>query len=170
MQFGIQIVVRMLLSVGLLLNGFCTRAIHHAHAGGDRPHDHHVSHEHDHRGHSHDVCSNHTSRASELSDSIPHRHFSMLGFEMTTPSSGESNQSDPSPYEPTKLAVIAATRAGSLAAAWRAPVSPLRALQCAANAMRAQCPAASCRFSFRPALAGFLCDTARHERSGVQLA
>ena len=113
----------------------------HAHPGGDRPHAHHDEH---HDGASH-----------------AHLHVTLFGFELTLPVDSEDNQSqedqatwliadwstvEQQGHSPAEFAVPALT------ICWCEEPRQL------VTALRPKAPVTT-----------FLCDTARHERSGVQL-
>ena len=158
-----------LLSLTLLVNGLAMPAFQHAHDGGDKPHDHEASVEHSH-SHDHDCAEHHHHHGTRdprlLTNSVAHVHVSCFGFEFSLPLQDESEHSDLS-------------NSGSIA--FVKPHDECLQAPPAVNAIlytllmphviqsSGILPIVG-HFSFRPADSIPLCDTARHERSGVQLA
>jgi hypothetical protein len=140
MMLGNFPLLKVWLVVGVLLTG--VPAWQHAHAAGDQPHSHHGDHAHGHDG---------------MGASHSHLHFWLFGMNFTMPV--ESGDSDSQDGESTFL-VSAAT---VLEAA-----QPL-GLACFSEPTCAFGTQATTEASFRSitASAAPLCDTARHERSGV---
>lgn len=122
----------------------------HSHPGGDRPHDHRADR---HRGGENLVHDG-------LAPSRPHRHVCLFGFDVSVPVDAGSDTS-----EIARLTLLTQSlqapelqRSRGEFVIWslplRAPGEPV---------------AAELDFHSKPVCAAFLSDTARHERSGVQL-
>jgi hypothetical protein len=117
----------------------------HAHPAGDRPHRHHHAHHHDHDG---------------PGESHAHMHVNLFGIEFALPVDQRDDDSD----EPRPTTFIAATPLLTLAPLHShfiglaqpiaAPGQPVRIAPLVRRQTTVVAP---------------LCDTARHERSGVQL-
>ncbi len=132
----------------------------HVHDAKSGPvHDEHHEHDHPHAVHA----------ASELSDACSHAHFWWFGFQLMSPPDSGSDDSEPqrlqelaiSPLSTGPASVASTQQSQQLAAAlWAAAEIETRL-----GSLHFADPFASV-----PAGAVFLCDAARHERSGVQLA
>jgi hypothetical protein len=134
---------RVLLSAVLLLTG--VPAWQHSHVHGDRPHSHH--------GHRH-------HELDGISRSRAHLHVTLLGVDFTLPvPSDDDDQS--AQGQPTY--VVGAPVVVDVAHAAQ-PVFPVKPGPDLGEPCRCE-PVFRCK----TALAAPLCDTARHERSGVQL-
>jgi hypothetical protein len=117
----------------------------HAHPGGDRPHGHDHKHEHEHEAAGEPHC---------------HLHVVLFGVEFTLPADPDDDESEEG--RPTYL--VAAPATVSLAQA------SLPAVACAMSLDAPQPVRIVLSFHPKTASATPLCDTARHERSGVLLA
>lgn len=141
---GTSLLLRFALIVGVLLTG--VPAWQHAHAAGDKPHGHHQDpgHGHDHDG---------------LAECHCHLHFWLLGVVFTLPV--ESDDSDSHEEQATFL-VASPTVIDA--------VQPLNFVSGAVSILQAGEPARiEPTFRCIAASAAPLCDTARHERTGVLL-
>jgi hypothetical protein len=161
---------RVCLAAALLLANGTAPAVRHAHAGGHEQHSHvvppgaarEVEHEHPHEHpHTH-------PHAAELVESCAHLHFNLFGVELPAlPVPADDEDSDHSPaLVPSPLGV--GTIVNDL------PGSECNRLVLVSldDGLVETRPVAwqwADRFASVPAVAAFLCDTARHERSGVQL-
>jgi hypothetical protein len=180
-----QNLLRWLLSALLIATTTMPPGVCHAHAQGDVPHRHdraaaghrhmHGQHIHSHP-HRHDsldggvaVDFNRDRDARDVAPVLAHMHLSWLGFEFTLPASSIPDDSDPN-------------RGGSAPCFVRPlgdDVAEIR-LQTDANQMTlvgaadvllaAKPVCLIAPHAFKPAHCTLLCDTARHERSGVQLS
>jgi hypothetical protein len=172
--------------------GGATPAYRHTHVGGDSAHTHKVDRSHHasepvgdghchHHGHGHSHAHHHahshhlkTHPADEDdprnsgASQINHVHICWFGIEFTVPepasAPGESQEPEISLLVmPISSPILIGSDSGRTAAwgAMHSAVMPnaLCASRCLTN-----------RFSVKTCLANPLCDTARHERSGVQLA
>ena len=186
--------VRFLLSLTVGSTGFFTPGLKHTHAGGASHHEHHApqvpqadhpcerhasggyAHSHGHVAHEHEHIAKSSgdgpeqltaSSVGNIADATTHVHVGFFGFCLTLPVSGESQQSD----NKNELPILVRAASGcspcvpqlSSSVGSFAPTSA--GLEMAELAV---CIVA--RFSVVPRSATALCDTARHERSGVQLA
>jgi hypothetical protein len=133
----------------------------HAHPAGDRPHSHHDDWHHDsrHHGHGHHGQEREHHGAGE---SHAHVHVTLLGIGFTLPAPDNDSEEESEQGHPTYLvtAPIASVAGASLwHLVWCAqPLPELGQISPSTG-------------TFRPQTVGAapLCDTARHERSGVQL-
>lgn len=191
-----DIVGRLFLAATILFAGVRTPAICHAHSEGEHPHDHQnnsfrhqhshahrhgrrVPHDHSHHGHQHPHTDRHQHRASKAdvnkqvgssSHSVRHVHVSIWGLDVTLPSPvGHEESTVDQQLEtyflahdsgPATISSFEKTQFSSL-------LFSLIAFPCTDSLVAAlERPP----FSNNPVLAPSLCDTARHERSGVQLS
>ncbi len=143
----------------------------HAHAGGERPHRHHTptakhcEHEYKHHGHSHAH-----PHPSELLGADSHVHLWLFGFEFASlplpydsreDSDGEWRQFVASPFSVgPSVRQLSGTEYNLFVVA----IVNDRLLETRPISLHL-----ADRFASLPAIAAPLCDTARHERSGVQL-
>jgi hypothetical protein len=139
--------LRIALSFGVLFIG--VPAWRHSHAGGDRPH-----------SHTHDRELDHCHETSGLEASHAHLHITLFGVEFTLPVEPQEDESD---QGQSTLLVAAPT-------AMEPGQSPPHFIAVAQPTLRLGVPLQIVP-SFRciTASAAPLCDTARHERSGVLL-
>jgi hypothetical protein len=160
-------VCRFGLAATLLLANGGGPTLRHAHAGGQVPHTHDASamkvrkadHGHPH-AHPH---------AAKLSDSCSHVHFWVFGIEFTSlplPADREedSDQWGQLVISPLGIGPVVGDLPGS-------ECNPLAAASIDDGLAETR-PVSldwADRFASIPAVAALLCDTARHERSGVQL-
>jgi hypothetical protein len=164
--------IRQCLAAIVLVGNLVPPAYEHAHAGGQTPHRHGASgaHSHDHDDH-HERSNEHQHLygAGFAAAPVAHVHWTILIFELTWPI-GNDDDRLPSADDlmddalsGTRIAGQIRDCASSGAAAERDAIGNASAANCAAEsaawqrAARLKCPRA------------VLCDTARHERSGVQL-
>jgi hypothetical protein len=123
----------------------------HSHVAGDRPHTH--SH-HDLATHAHDDHGIERPR--------PHLHVALFGIEFTLPIDSDDDDDDAGQSHATFLSAAPAGLDASLSFAhFAASAQPMVDL--------GELPQAAPTFRCKTAIAAPLCDTARHERSGVQL-
>jgi hypothetical protein len=193
----LKTLVHCMLAAVVLMGGWVPPAVQHAHAGGDRSHTHvphgngHPHHHgdagHNHDGHDHDGpgdgCRHRHGDQSHKSICEPggnavrqkpvsHRHFSWLGFEFTLPlRDAEDSERQERDWLPSVLAVFRLGNESAESAWLAAGGSTLLGDLTAAHAFSfgsadVICAAGLCR---APLVTGFLCDTARHDRSGVLL-
>ena len=177
-----DIAARLLLTAVLLTSG-SAGGIRHAHSEGDRPHIHEqiLEHEHPHPHDGHDHCAHvHEELAgdtearstAEISNAIRHLHFSWLGldFVLPLPTPVSPNESDDDSNLASEIGVVQLVDtfvSTSVVAA--APARFASAVPSPQGSDSLIWDQRMGRFSSAPAVAAGLCDTARHERSGVQL-
>ena len=157
--------VRLVLGAAVLLSSMIPPGVCHAHAEGDRPHRHDHAHHHcdGHGDHAREVSHDNHERA--VSESVPHIHINVFGFELTLPSSDREGQKGP--HVVTELVLIASNNPAIV----RAPAEWLRSVSILSPPLpHVPCPASdeSSRlavFSVDSSIP--LCDSARRERSGV---
>jgi len=180
-----------LLLAALLVGGGFSLGMRHAHPGGDRAHHRHglmeyvLAHHHA-ASHDHPVCHGHAvdfdadladdadHDREDLASASLHRHVFILGFEFTLPSSSqlpadsseEGSQDNPSVAGKDTLFKLVSDDLPDGSAA-------VRSVEIASQVMPFSAPAAI--LVYRPSplngrmtpISRPLCDTARHERSGV---
>jgi len=173
---------RFLIAASVLLTGTVTPGMSHAHGGGCRPHEHRdqqqSAHKHSHHGHSHASCQHphapsdpRTNSAGICTTCTRHVHISCFGWSLTLPGeSGDGNSAD----QVSGSHGVIVVRPFDVNAAATSSEAAFGAASGMADAGEISCfslPALDRpRFSSAPIAAGPLCDTARHERSGVQLS
>ncbi len=173
-----QLGVRLLLSAAIAFAAIMPPAVRHAHACGDRPHDHELfalddhdhadDHDHDHDGDAaecdhfgHEGLSQEYALETE-DGATSHYHFGWFGWCLTAPTSSGIS------------VAISSGVAGLHAVDWlsldaRKSADRLTALEADShNLLAARQRMVHC--GLMPAASVLLCDTARHERSGVQLS
>jgi len=168
MRLGsLNIAVRTVLSATLLLASGGAPTLEHSHAGGENQHDHAALAEHSH-DHGHDGTHGHENPTATtgISNSVCHVHVSLLGVNFTFPSSPGPNESKSDSGKQT--AVIAGVVGASMPPVQVRTAFDFAPLGTRLDYYRPVLPVAP-RFSCIPAISAPLCDTARHERSGVQL-
>ena len=178
-----QCVMRVAVSAGLLTMALTPPAVRHVHAGGERQHKHPlenarsapgIAHSHTDSGtHSHHHPHHRAIVRRERQYSwggVDHCHFAWLGFEfvLPTPTSPAPSQGDEDRVAQEIVPVFVANdfvdgpqHARAIAAA------PLVAL--ALPSIDGLPAEAAPWIAPAGAISNLLCDTARHERSGVQL-
>lgn len=165
----LQFAVRLLLSATLLAAGGAP-ALEHAHAGGDKQHEHAAlaGHSHDHGNHVADPFDGYENPTATIAISNPvgHLHVSWLGIIVTIPSSPVPYESKSDAGNPT--AVVAGLFGDTMPPTQERSAFDLASLGTRLDYHRPVLPFAP-RFACTPAVSAPLCDTARHERSGVQL-
>ncbi|MBI2823217.1 MAG: hypothetical protein HYX69_00845 [Planctomycetia bacterium] len=158
--------LRLILSAALAMGALVPPAFRHSHAGGAKPHHHGrhvVSRCHD------DDCHHHhgpvPSHGPELAAAADHWHLVLLGWTPSLPVSADSEQ----PARAGRNLFVPSVQA--TADQGDGPANPLATVGIfvTARAERSVVDAAAFRASTMGPRAS-LCDTARHERSGVQLA
>jgi len=173
---------RALLAASVLLTGTITPGISHAHGEGSRAHEHQAArehaHKHSHYGHSHASRNDQRALPVVLTDSAgfcsgctQHVHISCFGWSFTLPAESKDGESDfdasGSPavviVRPLDVMATTALSESSIGAALWA-LEAFEATDCSTSALTRP------RFSCTPIAVRPLCDTARHERSGVQLS
>ena len=165
-----------LLMVVLLATGGVSLGMRHAHPGGGRPHHHHGAGEieclaEDHGGapHHHDAYDAHDHKA--VAAAPLHRHVFLLGFEITFPDSGQTGEDSQDTTSTTGKNMFMRLVSGDVVQ------PPTAASGVASTAELAPLELATIRLVHRPTARDGrmasalprLCDSARHERSGVQL-
>jgi hypothetical protein len=143
MVVAASFLLRLLISAMLLVAG--VPVWKHSHEGGDRPH-HHSRHEHHHHG---------------LGQSQAHVHLAFFGVEFTMPVGSDDEDDAPTPGQMTFL--VAAPMAPGVDYDSQFLLLPQPTLELGNSS---PCEPA---FRSKTVVAAPLCDTARHERSGVQL-
>jgi hypothetical protein len=179
LTFRFEIVGRLSLAIAVLLASGGTPGVCHAHADGDRSHDHSPVKAHLHRHGRHQHAHSHAGSAQPNVQRVKptytlagtrHVHFSWFGLSFTFPSQPQDESAD-SASGSTELAIVRSLDVTDLAkpdsAAFDLVVLAMAALQ---NAGCGISEPALPQFASTPVRAASLCDTARHERSGVQLS
>jgi hypothetical protein len=169
--------VCLLLAALLLAPGTLPLGLAHAHPGADRPHHHHAEdgfvdadHHDDHDDHEDHQWGEDLGPALE-SASTSHVHFSWLGFDLTLPGppgGGEPDDPGTTATTPALIGTLDAPTGGTMG-----PLSWLAPWLLATHPFAwSGPPPAPCRPRLRPPSnpSPPLCDSARHERSGVQLS
>jgi len=185
-----QDLLRWLLSALLIATTAMPPGVCHAHAQGDVPHRHDraaAGHRHIHGHHGHSHPHRHDSlgcdslgygvavdfnRDRETRDAAPvraHMHLSWLGFEFTLPASSIPDDSDPNRGGSSPCFV---RPLGDAVADIRLPTGTNHlSLGGAVDVLSTAEPVCLVALhASKPACGPSLCDTARHERSGVQLS
>jgi hypothetical protein len=166
------------LSVGLLLSAVFVlprggvREFRHTHPGGDQPHDHLQTASHDrHVDHGRgddqcDFCPDLASSCVVITNCVSHVHVSCFGFHFTYPSpidSKDPKQDLRGPILTQSVSNLVLRAPAQSVTGEFVPIADIEAGRC-----EEVIEPASARFASMPIVA-YLCDTARHERSGVQL-
>ncbi|MFO0898084.1 MAG: hypothetical protein U0836_11730 [Pirellulales bacterium] len=149
-------------------------AMGHAHAGGDRPH----QHAHDHDGQRHAATESQQPAiaaagwASNGAGRFAHVHFAWLGLEVTFawPVGSSSSGDGQAEHIVVRLLDSAAHSDGQIDV--QSPLAPVGPWLCPVNTscgLGASCPAELRAAQTRAPASVLLCDAARHERSGVLL-
>ena len=174
----LQVVTGYGLASAVLLLALMPPAYHHAHADGDASHSHTQAdgvHHHHHAvgGPHHDHAMSHGQSNSQgpavVSAAVAHEHFSFLFFEVTWPcrSGGSpSHHDDHNGDMPGVIGQKVKAPVDRLVGKWKAGELAI-ALPCRAPSLDARTH--SRQVADWPGVESYLCDTARHERSGVQL-
>jgi hypothetical protein len=190
----LQCGMRLVLSAVLIVTTSMPPGLGHSHAQGDEPHRHDqvsAGHRHGH-GHHHrhgaSATVHHQHNASDrgaqssaagafdldrhaknAAPSRAHVHMCWLGFELTLPSSSIPNDSHPAedPSAPCFVRLIDSVATEERPQSESSPIAPNNQVDSLAMA-EAVCLVAP--HASKPACGPSLCDTARHERSGVQLS
>ena len=173
-----QVMTNYGLAFVVLLMALTPPAYHHAHACGDASHSHvhadcRAQHHHPH-GNRHDHPSATPSQAESrhsvvASEAVPHVHLSFLFVHVTWPCPSEGNPSQHDEHVgdlPCVLAQMPQAPLHRLAGKWTGGdlmVAPLF------RAPSRDVPAPLLTSATLPDAIAYLCDTARHERSGAQL-
>lgn len=159
-----------LLAVMVLGGSISPPAYRHAHAGGDVAHVHQSQlsqrqpHHHGHSHHGHPHHHHHATHDTDITAATAHSHVAIFGIEFTLPSSDEDNSDPSDPRHHDLLCdihvprVFTATEEDRLNTSATPPILP-GGITCSPR-WRAQ---VQWTVPF-----AFLCDIARHERSGVQ--
>ncbi len=159
-----QTLTALQLTVVMLLGSLAPPGTCHRHADGDVVHSHrHGHHDHGRGDHGSDYHQTSTERVARAAE--PHLHLAFAVFNVTLPvreddSESTSHKSDPALY-PMRLVDDCVPRVDGFTVLGHLDAPSLRATVATKDRMRR--PAA------QPAASIPLCDTARHERSGVQL-
>jgi hypothetical protein len=164
--------VRLLLSAVFVLPRGGVSEFKHTHPGGDQPHDHPQTASHD-RHVDHDsgddqcnLCPDLSCRCVVITDCVSHVHVSCFGYHFTYPSpidSQDAKQDLRGPILTQSVSNLVLCAPAQSVAAEFVPIADIEAGRC-----EEVIEPASARFTSMPVVA-YLCDTARHERSGVQL-
>ena len=177
-RFPCQPCVSLLLLAVVLPISIAPPGLRHTHANGNRTHQHddhhhgqmaqvgkHHAHPHDHENQL--TPSSRHAKLWLLARSVPHVHWTFLGFHFTLPISGKTN-SEGEDHNASLAIVVPTVSAIVLPESRLAKSDALPRLELRADLdNRINIGAAS---PFIPqAESSPLCDTARHERSGVQL-
>jgi len=175
--------LRLALSAMVVIMTGAPPGVCHCHAGGDKPHRHDLLVEHD-NGHAHDSAdhrptahhehhggANHAAVQCHMDNLLPpvvHWHYSWLGLNNSIPVSVGSPDAGRAQTEST-FAVVRLL--GDELPHFRPSPSPavFLALGCGLSLPLVPMAGAITRCAEIPAAAAPLCDSARHERSGVQL-
>lgn len=182
MGFPLRTSVGLLLSAVLLAGAVISPGFRHSHLGGDSSHTHdrvsdsHTQHAHAHyHDHQHHHCPHShqdvgaTFARKHGATSVPHIHVTFLLFDLTLPvPPGEHSDQDTD--QPGELVYVLRPvtdgfHVGNVDTDYQLQGAPLL------NSIYRPAPVAKPprKHSFPPGGAILLCDTARHERSGVQL-
>ena len=180
-----QDLLRWLLSAFLIATTTMPPGVCHAHPQGDVPHRHDralAGHRHIHGQHGHSHAHRHDSldggvavdfnRDRETRDAAPvraHMHLNWLGFEFTLPASSIPDDSDPNRGGSSPCFV---RPLGDAVADIRLQTGTIHLLLDGAVdvLLTAEPVCLVAPHASKPASGPSLCDTARHERSGVQLS
>ena len=173
---------RLLMAAMLLATSGMPPAISHVHSGGDRPHQHGSGRAHDHYSHLDSLPANHSHPHGDAGidddhfavaaapPASRHVHLSCLVFELTFPVSSlppgqeeDDNSDASSAYYLVPDDGCAADLRPSQSAFVAMQLEPL------GLSSRELVDVPLARFGLTTVIAAPLCDTARHERSGVQL-
>lgn len=164
-----------LLAVLVLGGSISPPAYRHAHAGGDIAHNHHSDSDqrhlesHSHHGHGHSHSHPHRHQTDDLSAAeapTSHLHLTILGFELTLPTSEHEDDSPDS--ERDKMPVIVRVLDECVLAADGADRSLDHEATRSVIVSTAVISSADSHKHTRPTVPSvLLCDAARHERSGV---
>jgi len=150
-----------LLAAALIVTAGLSAAQRHAHSGGDRSHRHH--------GDAADIA------ASELAGERPtgwfaaplHMHVFLLGFQFMLPAGQESNNEPAADGDHMVVVKLAGDNVSAASA--RAPADEAHlAADISASMVIATCAPAPALVQSVMNCTAPLCDSARHERSGVQ--
>lgn len=164
-------IIRVLLAAAVLSTGVSqSPALRHCHAGGDRPHHHASVLIHGDEEFAPRRCSHDAVETAAVIEAVPHVHLAFLGIEITLPMPAEEDDSHSPVQERAPLLIRVDGNLPQIApdgcpfvemTATALPLAPDHVIGMAyRRGMHSQL------WRHLPAL----CDTARHERSGVQLA
>ena len=155
-------------------------ALVHTHSSWGRPGHHHAlvhnpSHESSAASHHHHAHAGHHHRHShsaapehEVSDAVPHMHFVWFGFELTSRIPADHRPHDDRSGQPDFFFVHLIDYSWKPGQSNGAPTHFLSP-RIAPSPVETQAPLQQASFVSIPSACVLLCDTARHERSGVQL-
>lgn len=146
--------------------------IRHAHSGGDQPHQHIAASEHTHplhRGHAHSEADHSVAPADDAQLPQVHRHYSFFGFDLALPDRADGEHDADHFSFVCALVGPAADGKAPVTDSW--PAALPEPLGDSPDRLDAPGDGRPAHLAPQRALpAGPLCDTARHARSGVQLA
>jgi hypothetical protein len=167
----LQFVLMFAACVALLGGDLNRLAICHAHAGGDLPHNHHSQHSqhfHDHAG---KALHPHTHATAEfgVQKLAPHAHSSWFGIPVTIPLQNDSSQSEGVLSEST-FSILSHCTVCSPSPLDVLALDPVPSIACTATPTVVLISRIMRARQDRMPRSTLLCDTARHERSGVQLS
>jgi hypothetical protein len=165
-----------------LMGGGNVQSMQHEHAHGDKAHDHNPTSLQDHAELHEGECSHHhlhdthegpansaaPAGVQQISDSVKHTHLCWFGICFSLPNSHDSDsdtqseRNEPGIVPEVSAATVMAAQSPTLEATYELRQECAGGVPVAAEVTHAT-------FTCIPAIAAPLCDTARHERSGVQL-
>jgi len=166
--------IRLLLSAAVLMSASARPAIDHAHRGGDKPHQHAQAsharrHGHPHRHHAH-LAKRATYKTFEIANRERHVHVSWFGVELTLRAPVLPDDSMREVDGQSQFVVVPCVVVPVDSQSTQLKPDIWLSTQFESGGAHSFMPVPiSGRFSNTPAIATPLCDTARHERSGVQL-
>jgi hypothetical protein len=153
----------------LTTTGLESPALEHAHAGGDRPHRHATHWIRGQQEFAPHFAADRECQSAALIDVVPHVHVSILGFELTLPLPADDHgRPCGDEHGPALCRIDDQTQPLTSTAQPNPAAFLLPAALCrdVSAVVVVEMPPRVERFRVAPVL----CDTARHERSGVQLA
>ena len=174
-KFPLQSGVSLLLSVMMLTNGIAPFGVQHAHAEGDKPHQHHgelLADEHDDEDHFHDQAivgdesAHHGHECELVAGMIPHIHLTLLGYEFTLPTQDTPDDEEENPTDPVVVRLVDELYASRPTEQHPSELLPLLSSTLALDGVACFQTVIA---SSQPVTSQPLCDSARLERSGVRL-
>ncbi|MBI1903704.1 MAG: hypothetical protein HYS13_21585 [Planctomycetia bacterium] len=188
MRRHLRLALGLPITAAMLVTGVIPPAVRHAHADGEKPHDHstspvvhshghhrHVHHHHDHSARHHHRYHDDAMTATTVSvrGVTEHWHLRLFGWDLTLPVQDRENSQRHPLDDGNRLAALVRLPQGDAVLASPTLVASMLHLDAmapgeflnadACNGLRGS--------AHRPRLLASLplCDAARHERSGVQL-
>lgn len=179
---GTRRVLSLLLSAAVLFGGLMPPAVQHAHAEGERPHahepvaaaapsEHSHSHSHPHSHSTGPVAEPHPAAAECIQCRTWHRHVVLFGFELCLPMHGDQQHpaSSGTAGDDQAVTLIRLIDTVTLAASPQMAKSVLIGLPDLPAVSAVPLPVADSWDGRDTGSSIPLCDSARRERSGVQL-